>query len=1106
MANGSQFGESSGSSYAGLEIVDGLLMFGQVSMMEQVDQAEPQPGAKTSSSREAAAASQVKMPSADQKNYFRQLQKFKPDYSPDYFTQYVSERTGMRVVVINKAGPKVNGYFVLATEIHDDSGAPHTLEHLCFMGSRNYQYKGFLDKLATRVYSNTNAWTATDHTAYTLDTAGWEGFAKILPVYLEHVIAPTLTDAGCYTEVYHVDGTGNDAGVVYSEMQGVQNNSSELIDLKAKRLLYPEGIGFRYETGGMMEQLRVLTAERIRAFHREMYQPKNLCLVLAGEVDHENMLQILNDFEGTILDIIPSPDSEFKRPWIESKQIPSLEKSVIERVEFPEEDEDFGEIEIRFLGPDATDPLLSGALNVVLMYLAGSAATVLENTLVEKEQLTSAVYYSTTESPRTEICFTLTSVATEKLAQVESRFFEVLKEAMQKEIDMKYMRECINRQRRSWKFATESSSYSFSGYAITDFLFGKRDGSTLAHVGSLQEFDELEKWHDNQWRNFIKQWISEAPHVSVLGAPSKNLSAKLKADEKARIEERKKTLGEEGLKRLAEKLEQAKSENDKEIPQEDLAKFKVPGTESIPFIKTTTARSGLALKAGHPDNPIQRLVDSNGLDSPLFIHFEHITSNFVQVMVNISTNTVPLELRPLLSVYTEAYFNLPILRDGQQLPFEQVIVELEKDTVGYSMDGGVANPEMLTISFQAELDKYGAVIAWIKELTWQSIFDVERLKAITTRLFSDIPDAKRSGSDMVEAVRTILQYAPESISRARSTLVKAQYLKRIKHLLAKHPEEVVSRMEEIRKHLFRFENFRVLVIADLNALQNPVSVWAPFFERLNTSRPLNPVIKSKDRLTDAGKNPGSLAYIVPMPTIDSSFASVSAKGPDSYDDPRLPALLVAMAYMNAVEGPLWVAIRGTGLAYGSRFRHSVEAGLLHFTVYRSPNAHKAFAAGKKIVEDHLAGEVLSDLTLEGAISSIVVDFVNEKTTMATAALASFIRQVIRELPADYEDKILKKVRNIGSDEVKQALQDFILPLFTPGKSDVIVTSSPVLEEPIKKGLESEGYKPIVQNLKEFEDDYGLKAGEGEEEEEEEDEEMDSGSDDSEGDDDEMDTK
>ncbi|PGH15699.1 hypothetical protein AJ79_02293 [Helicocarpus griseus UAMH5409] len=1044
------------------------------------------------------------MPSIEQKNYFRRLQRFKPDYSPSYFTQYESERTGMRVVVIDQKGPKVEGYFALATEILDDSGAPHTLEHLCFMGSRNCQYKGFLDKLATRAYSNTNAWTAVDHTAYTLDTAGWEGFAQILPVYLEHIIAPTLTDAGCYTEVYHVDGTGHDAGVVYSEMQGVQNNSSELIDLKARRLLYPEGIGFRYETGGMMEQLRVLTAERIRSFHREMYQPKNLCLIITGEVDHDNMLQILNDFEGTILDVIPSPESPFKRPWTESRQIPSLEKSIVETIEFPEEDESFGEIEIRFLGPDCTVPLLSGALNVVLLYLAGSSATILENTLVEKEQLTSAVYYSTSETPRTEICFTLTSVATEKLADVERRFFEVLDEAMQKEIDMKYIRECVQRQRRSWKFATEGSAFPFAGHVITDFLFGKRDGSTLLDVATLKEYDELETWHDNQWRGFIKQWISEAPHVSVLGVPSSKLAAKLKADEESRIAERKKALGEEGLKQLAEKLEKAKAENDKEIPQGDLEKFKVPGTDSIPFIGTTTARSGLALKAGHPENKIQKLVDSDTLESPLFIHFEHITSNFVQVFVNISTRSVPVELRPLLAVYTEAYFNIPVLRNGEKIPFEQVIVELERDTVGYSMEVGFNNPEMLTITFQAEPDKYEAIISFVKELSWESIFDVERLKSITSRLLSDVPDSKRSGSDMVDAVQTMVKHTPESILRARSTLAKALYLKRTKHQLAKNPEVVVARMEEIKKQLFRFENIRIFVIADLEKLANPSTSWKPFVDRLgDASQPLNPIVKLRDRLTEAAKNPGAIAYIVPMPTIDSSFANTSAKGPDSYDHPKLPALLVAMAYMNAVEGPLWVAIRGTGLAYGSRFRYSVDTGLVHFYVYRSPNAHKAFEAGMKIVEDHLSGEAPFDplMSLEGAISSIVVDFVNEQTTPASAANASFIRQVIRNLPSDYKEKILRKVREIGVEEMKEVLREIILPLFTPGKSDIVVTCSPVLEEPIKKGFETVGYKPEVQNLKYFEDDYGLEPEEGEEDEEDEDEE--SGSDGGSDDDDEM---
>lgn len=244
---------------------------------------------------------------------FRKIQSFKTDYAPCTVTQYVSERSGMQVIVADRKGPKVNGYFTLATEILDDSGAPHTLEHLVFMGSKNYRFKGLLDKLSSRAYAGTNAWTATDHTAYTLESAGWDGFAQILPVYLEHVIVPVITDEACMTEVHHVDGEGNDAGVVYSEMQAIQHKSYEITDLAARRLMYPENVGFRYETGGMTEALRSLTTTRIREFHRDMYQPRNLAVIIVGETDHGSLLRILDEFEESIKDDIPPLDSPFKR-------------------------------------------------------------------------------------------------------------------------------------------------------------------------------------------------------------------------------------------------------------------------------------------------------------------------------------------------------------------------------------------------------------------------------------------------------------------------------------------------------------------------------------------------------------------------------------------------------------------------------------------------------------------------------------------------------------------------------------------------------------------------------------------------------------------------
>ena len=997
-----------------------------------------------------ALDSLFKMGSLGAKTHFRVLQSFRPEYSPSQITQYESQRTGMRVIVVDQQGPKLYGFFVLATEIHDDSGAPHTLEHLCFMGSKSYRYKGFLDKIATRAYSGTNAWTATDHTAYTLETAGWAGFAQILPVYLEHVIVPTLTDAGCTTEVHHIDGTGNDAGVVYSEMQGIQNTASELIELEAKRIMYPEGVGFRYETGGMLEQLRALSADRIREFHREMYQPKNLCVALFGEIDHEDLLDKLEKFESTILGDIPKPDTPFKRPWIESKQIPPLTKSFIRTVEFPEEDESFGQVDIKFLGPSCADPVLTGALNVALLYLAGSSAALLDNILVEKEQLCSGVYFNIDSRPRTEIAFSLSSIETEKLEEVEKRFFEILKSAMRKDLDMSFMKDCIDRQIRKAKFDAESSCTAFADEVIADFLYGKRDGSTLENMGTLHEYEVvLANWNQEEWRTFIQTYISDAHHVTILGKPSAKLSEKLKSDEAARIDAQKKRLGLDGLRRMEDKLNNAKAENDREIPKEILGQFKVPATDSIHFITTSPARVGPALEVGRPKNKYQKIVDSDTSNVPLFIDFEHIPSNFVRINLIISTQGVPIDLLPLLSVYMEVFFGIPVKRDGTVIGFEQIVVELERDTVGYGIDaaGTLGNSESLRVTFQVELDKYQVAIDWIRELLWDSIFDIERLKATTSRLLADVPDAKRSGDDMLTGVHLMIHLAPESIGRARSTLVKALYLKRIKQLLKTDPEAVVTQLERLRAALCKFENFRLLVIADLEKLKKPVSSWSSFLQGLDTSQPLTPLAKRLERLSEAGKHPGKLTYIVPMPTIDSSFAFCSANGPTTYGDPRLPALVVALSYMNAVEGPLWTAVRGTGLAYGTSMSYDVESGYVHLDVYRSPDAYKAFEASKKIVTEHIDGTVpFNPLMLEGAISSIVVAFANEQQTLANAAQANFVRQVMRGLPADYMETMLKKVRSIEVPDIKEALEEIVFQLFTPGKSDIVMTCAPGLKD------------------------------------------------------------
>ncbi len=254
---------------------------------------------------------------------FDLVTRYDLDYAPGMSVEkWRSRETGLTVLWANFDSPLLNCYMTLASEIFEDSGVPHTLEHLIFLGSDLYPFKGVLDTLANRAFaSGTNAWTANDHTAYTLTTAGSDGFLRMLPVYLDHVFFPTLTNEGFVTEVYHVNGKGQDAGVVFSEMQGRENSPADLMELKSQRMLYPATSAYRSETGGLMSALRVLNIDKIRDYHHQYYAPHNAALVVCGPLARADLLDSLAAVEKRLVtkrDAQPQGPRGWKRPFVET--------------------------------------------------------------------------------------------------------------------------------------------------------------------------------------------------------------------------------------------------------------------------------------------------------------------------------------------------------------------------------------------------------------------------------------------------------------------------------------------------------------------------------------------------------------------------------------------------------------------------------------------------------------------------------------------------------------------------------------------------------------------------------------------------------------------
>ena len=169
------------------------------------------------------------------------------------------------------------------------------------MGSEKYPQQGYLDHIAAQYYSlGTNATTFRDMTTYELTTVNQQSIFTLLPIYLDHIFNPLLIKDCFLTEVHHISGeTGEDAGVVYSEMQSSENQADEILLFSLLRNLWTDKEPFYYESGGRLEAIRnELTLEKIKIFHQKFYTAKNVAVILcAGGLNVESILTILNRFE-----------------------------------------------------------------------------------------------------------------------------------------------------------------------------------------------------------------------------------------------------------------------------------------------------------------------------------------------------------------------------------------------------------------------------------------------------------------------------------------------------------------------------------------------------------------------------------------------------------------------------------------------------------------------------------------------------------------------------------------------------------------------------------------------------------------------------------------
>lgn len=203
--------------------------------------------------------------------------------APNGFTVLSERLPGVRSAAV--------GIWVRSASAHESRelmGSAHLLEHLVFKGTRRRTAKQLAEELEVRGGS-LDAFTSRDHTSFQAHVLDAD-----VPLAVE-----ILTDLVRHP-LLRAEDLELERKVILDEIDGVQDTPDDLVfDLVAQTLWPAHPYGFSIL--GTPDTIRAMQVQQVVELHASGYYPGNCVFAAAGQVDHSQLLTVLERegwFEG----------------------------------------------------------------------------------------------------------------------------------------------------------------------------------------------------------------------------------------------------------------------------------------------------------------------------------------------------------------------------------------------------------------------------------------------------------------------------------------------------------------------------------------------------------------------------------------------------------------------------------------------------------------------------------------------------------------------------------------------------------------------------------------------------------------------------------------
>jgi predicted Zn-dependent peptidase len=212
---------------------------------------------------------------------------------------------GPRVISARLPGSRsvsVAAYVLAGSRLESsaEAGVAHFMEHLTFKGTARYPTSRAISEAVEGVGGSANAATDRESTVYWARVPRREA-ARAMDVLGELVVRPRLDD----------DDIDHERTVIIEEIRSYLDDPAEYVQMLIQTALFGEGPLGR-EICGDEAGIRALPAAAIRDFWGSMYRPSNTVVAVAGDLEHEQAVDLARSAfgsgNGSMPTAAPAPD------------------------------------------------------------------------------------------------------------------------------------------------------------------------------------------------------------------------------------------------------------------------------------------------------------------------------------------------------------------------------------------------------------------------------------------------------------------------------------------------------------------------------------------------------------------------------------------------------------------------------------------------------------------------------------------------------------------------------------------------------------------------------------------------------------------------------